>query len=65
MTVRPILTTTTAVTADPTAGGPGVQCGGLRRTRVLALSLEPLRTAGIQTGLYYDRRVSRDGAQSR
>ena len=25
MTVRPILTTTTAVTADPTAGGPEVQ----------------------------------------
>ena len=28
MSVRPILTPPTAVTADPTAGGQGVQCGG-------------------------------------
>ena len=34
MSVRPILTTTTAVTVDLTAGWQGVQCGGLRLTRV-------------------------------
>ncbi len=51
MSVRPILTTTTAVTTNLTTGGQGVQCGGLRLTRV---------RGGLQVGSRQQSEIPRE-----